>query len=112
MAVNTQKRRDFTKKISKKFDDGQTLNLEYKPHLYTSEEQVNFEMEFSDTGSSSKDKLEKLVDYLCKILVAADFEDDEGPIPIETTAYMTRVSYTDLMVAFQMVAEAKSGSKV
>jgi hypothetical protein len=112
MAFNTQKRRDFTKKISKRTDDNQTLNLEYKPHIYTSEEQVNFETEFTEAGGTSKDKLVKLVEYLCKILVAADWEDNDGPIPIEPEAMMTRVSYTDLMLAFQMVAESKTGSKV
>jgi hypothetical protein len=109
-SFNTSKRRDFTKKVTKKTDDGQVLELEYKPHTYTSEEQVNFEMEFSD-GTTSKDKLVKLVEYLCRILSSANWEDDEGPIPIEPDAMMNRVSYTDLMLAFQMVAEAKSGSK-
>jgi len=110
MGFNTTKRREFTKKVWKKTDDGQTLNLEYRPHVYTSEEQVNFEMEFAD-GETSKDKLVKLVEYLCKILTSADWEDDQGSIPIEPDAMMNRVSYTDLMLAFTMVAEAKSGSK-
>lgn len=109
-SFNTTKRRDFTKKVSKKTDDGQVLELEYKPHVYTSEEQVNFEMEFAD-GETSKDKLVKLVEYLCKILSSANWEDENGPIPIEPEAMMNRVSYTDLMLAFTMVAEAKSGSK-
>jgi len=110
-SFNTSKRREFTKKATRKTDDGQVLELEYRPHVYTSEEQVNFEAEFTEEGSTSKEKLVKLVEYLCKILSSANWEDNDGPIPIEPEAMMNRVSYTDLMLAFQMVAEAKGGSK-
>lgn len=54
-------------------------------------------------------QVELLSDWLSKVLSDADWDDDDGPIPIEQEAIATRVLPDVLMFAFQMIGEDKAG---
>jgi len=112
MAFVVQKLRDRVKELRKAFADGQSIELTYKPHIFTAEQQAEFEANIEDDDKSPKERLVYLADYLCQSVIEWNATStDGGPtIALQKEVLMGEL-FDFLMFVFNVIAEDKKAEK-
>ena len=110
MPFVTSKLANRTKTINRKFEDGQSINIRYRPHVYNFEDQLQLTELISNDANPVGERFEALVTWFCGTVEWCDWTEDEGGPEIPITPDAVRAQNFDLvMFIFQMIGEDKQG---
>lgn len=110
MPFVTSKLDSRTKNLTRKFADGQSISLRYRPHVYSFEEQLSITEKITDEKMEINERRDALVDWFCHTVEWCDWTETEGGPEIPITPEAVRAQKFDLvMFIFEIIGKDKQG---